>query len=82
MIFFFFFFFVFFFFFFFFLEIQVSSKPCSSGDDKDYGPFFRWLGLQALSVYQGSELRNNFFLLHGVTASWALGQIFSRIGGR
>ncbi|XP_069132383.1 uncharacterized protein [Argopecten irradians] len=34
-----------------------------------------WLLNQAIAVYALSEVKNNFFLVHGVTAAWSLRQI-------
>ncbi len=56
--------------------VDRVKLPCGGGDAP---ALFRWLTAQAIRVYQASELKNNFFLLHGVTSAWALSRIVLKI---
>lgn len=44
-------------------------------EDKSGAEIMWWVIGNAIKVYQGSVLRNNFFVLHLVTSAWALLQI-------
>ena len=35
----------------------------------------KWVVDQTITVYQGAETRNDFFLLHAVTSAWSLRQL-------
>ena len=58
------------------MELARSIKVPS--DMVDTACLARWMVNNAITVYATSEKRNDFFLLHGVTAAWSLLQVWNR----
>lgn len=57
--------------------MDLATKVSIPKDISDGGPLaiMEWIIDAAIWIYSYSEVRNDFFLLHGITSSWSLRQL-------